>query len=99
MKGLRVKYNDEMSGVIVGENSTHIVINFDNGQQYCISRSAIEEKQIRLCANCKHFGISPMVKEQGWCAFGKLGSLRSRDEYCDRWEKKGSTEAQQTLFQ
>ena len=98
MKGLRVKYNGEMSGVIVGETSTHIVINFDNGQQYCISRSAIEEKQIRLCANCKHFQANPILKDRGWCTFDNVNRLISQDEQCFRWEKKGSTDAQQKLF-
>jgi len=42
MIGQRVKYNKDMSGVIIDENETHILIQFDNAGEYCVSKCGIE---------------------------------------------------------
>ena len=42
MIGLRVKYNKDMSGIIIDENSTHVVIQFDNAGKYCVPKCGLE---------------------------------------------------------
>jgi len=46
MIGLRIKYADKLIGTIIDENKTHIVIQFDTGEKYCIAKSGIEKHQI-----------------------------------------------------
>ena len=42
MTGQRVKYNKDMSGTIIDENSTHVVIQFDNAGKYCVPKCGLE---------------------------------------------------------
>jgi len=95
MIGQRVKYNKDMSGIIIDENSTHVVIQFDKGNNHCILKSGIEEKQIKLCGNCKYYTQNPILKDRGWCDFDKVISFILWDRHCDRWENHV---AQQKLF-
>ena len=44
MTGLRVKYNNDMSGIIIDENETHVVILFDSGEKFCIGKAGIKDK-------------------------------------------------------
>ena len=42
MTGQRVKYNKDMCGTIIDENSTHVVIQFDKGVKYCVPKCGIK---------------------------------------------------------
>ena len=44
MIGMRVKYNSEMTGTVINENSTHAVIKFDTGSIFCVGKAGLIEK-------------------------------------------------------
>jgi len=88
MIGLRIKYTEKLTGTIIDENKTHAVILLDSGEKYCILKSGIEQKQIKLCGNCKYYTQNPIFKDRGWCEFDKVSYLIPEDRHCDRWEKK-----------
>ena len=44
MIGQRVKYNKDMSGVIIDENETHVLILFDSGEKFCVGKAGIKDK-------------------------------------------------------
>jgi len=48
MKGKIIRYNKEMSGKIIDENDTHVLIQFESGTKYCIGKSGLME-----CLNLK----------------------------------------------
>jgi len=46
MKGKRIKYNNDMTGTIIDENNSHVLILFDTGIKYCVGKTGIEKKQL-----------------------------------------------------
>ncbi len=44
MMGLRIKYTDNLTGTIIDENKTHVLIQFDSGEKYCVGKSGITKK-------------------------------------------------------
>ena len=44
MIGMRVKYNNEMTGTIMQEDATHVVIIFDGGSTFCVRKAGLKEK-------------------------------------------------------
>lgn len=47
MIGKAVQYNKDMRGVIIDENNDHVLIRFDSGCKYCVSKSSISESIIK----------------------------------------------------
>jgi len=44
MIGKKVKYNKDMTGIIIDQNDTHVLIQFESGAKYCIPKVGIKDK-------------------------------------------------------
>ena len=42
MIGKRIQYNKNMSGIIIDQNNTHVLIQFDSETKYCIPKIGID---------------------------------------------------------
>ena len=40
---MRIQYNKDMSGVIIDQNDTHVLILFDSGTKYCVGKNGINK--------------------------------------------------------
>jgi hypothetical protein len=49
MKGLRVRYNETMTGTVIDELDDHVLIQFDSGSKYCVLKSGIEARKFFYC--------------------------------------------------
>ena len=48
MIGTKVQYNKDMSGVIIDQNDTHVLIQFELGGKYCIPKIGINKNNTTL---------------------------------------------------
>ena len=48
MIGVKVQYNKDMSGVIIDQNDTHVLIQFELGGKYCIPKIGINKNNIEM---------------------------------------------------
>jgi len=55
MIGQRVKYNKDMSGIIIDQNETHVLIQFDSGEKFCVGKAGIKDKIYKDVAQQKLF--------------------------------------------
>ena len=53
MIGKRVQYNKDMSGVIVNQNNTHVLIQFESGAKYCTPKIGINISDVKIIENKK----------------------------------------------
>jgi hypothetical protein len=43
--GKKIRYNKDMTGIVLTENDTHILIQFEK-TRYCVAKNGIEKKDI-----------------------------------------------------
>jgi len=41
MLGKKIRYNKDMTGEVVKENDTHVLIQFESGTKYCIEKNGL----------------------------------------------------------
>ena len=45
MIGKRIQYNKDMAGIIIDQNNTHVLIQFDSGTKYCTPKIGIDQSK------------------------------------------------------
>ena len=44
--GLKIKYNKDITAIVLDENETHVLIATDKGNKFCVLKSSIEWKNL-----------------------------------------------------
>lgn len=40
--GLKIQYNKDITAIVIDENETHVLIETDKGNKFCVLKSSIE---------------------------------------------------------